>query len=77
VSVPFLDLGAATRELEADIGAAVARVVASGWYVGGPEVEAFETAWAAHCGARHCVGLGNGLDALHLALISLYVGRGE
>jgi dTDP-4-amino-4,6-dideoxygalactose transaminase len=77
VSVSFLDLGAATRELESELGAAVTRVVASGWYVGGPEVEAFETAWAAHCGARHCVGLGNGLDALHLALKALDVGRGD
>ena len=77
MSVPFLDLGAATRELEAGIGAAVARVVASGWYVGGPEVEAFETAWASHCGANHCVGVGNGLDALHLALKALGIGPGD
>ena len=77
MSVPFLDLGAATRELATEIGAAVDRVVASGWYIGGPEVEAFETAWAAHCGARHCVGLGNGLDALHLALKALDIGSGD
>ena len=41
--IPFLDLGAATHELKAEIGAAVARVVDSGWYIGGPEVAAFET----------------------------------
>ena len=77
MTIPFLDLGAATRELEGEINAAVARVVASGWYVGGPEVEAFERAWASYCGAAHCVGLGNGLDALHLALKALGIGRGD
>jgi dTDP-4-amino-4,6-dideoxygalactose transaminase len=77
VTIPFLDLGAATRELEADIAEAVTRVVASGWYVGGPEVAAFEAAWAAHCGAGHAVGLGNGLDALHLALKALDIGPGD
>ena len=73
----FLDLGAATRELEPDIRAAVARVVDSGWYVGGPEVAAFERDWAAFCGAQHCVGVGNGLDALHLALRAVGIGPGD
>ena len=75
--IPFLDLGAATRELEAEIHPAVARVVDSGWYVGGPEVAAFEADWAAYCGADHAVGLGNGLDALHLALKAVGVGPGD
>lgn len=75
--IGFLDLGAATRELEADIHAAVTRVVDSGWYVGGPEVAAFETAWAAYCGADHAVGVANGLDALHLALRAVGVGPGD
>ena len=75
--IPFLDLGAATRELRADTDAAVNRVIGSGWYIGGPEVEAFETAWAAYCGASHCVGVANGLDALHLALKAADVGPGD
>ena len=75
--IPFLDLGAATRELKAEIDAAVARVVESGWYVGGPEVAAFEAAWADFCGAEHCVGVGNGLDALHLALKAVGVRPGD
>ena len=75
--IPFLDLGAATRELRADIDAAINRVIGSGWYIGGPEVEAFETAWAAYCGASHCVGVANGLDALHLALKAADVGPGD
>jgi len=75
--IAFLDLGAATRELKAEIDGAVARVVASGWYVGGPEVAAFEAEWAAYCGATHGVGVGNGLDALHLALKAVGVGPGD
>ena len=77
MTVPFLDLGGAYRELKVEIDDAVARVLASGWYVGGPEVESFEQAWADYCGARACVGVGNGLDALHLALRALGIGEGD
>lgn len=74
MKVPFLDLQAAYVELRAEIDEAVARVLAAGWYVGGPEVAAFEDAFANYCGAGHCVGVGNGLDALHLALRAMDVG---
>ena len=66
--IPFLDLGAAYHELKPKIDAAVSRVLESGWYILGPEVEAFESEWAAYCEAKHAVGLANGLDALTLAL---------
>jgi dTDP-4-amino-4,6-dideoxygalactose transaminase len=75
--IPFLDLGAAYRELKPQIDAAIARVLDSGWYILGPEVEAFEAEWAAYCEARHAVGLANGLDALILALRALDVGPGD
>ena len=75
--VKFLDLGAAYRELRPEIDAAALRVLASGWYIGGPEVEAFEAEFAAYCGASHCVGVGNGLDAIHLALRALDIGPGD
>lgn len=75
--IPFLDLGAAYRELQPQIDAAVARVLASGHYILGPEVDAFETEFAAHCEATHCIGLANGLDALHLALRAMDVGPGD
>jgi dTDP-4-amino-4,6-dideoxygalactose transaminase len=77
VSVPFLDLRAAYRELQAEIDAAVRRVVSSGWYVLGPEVEGFENEFAAYCGARHCIGISNGLDALELALRGYGIGPGD
>ena len=76
-SIPFLDLGAAYRELKGEIDAAIARVLDSGWYILGPEVEAFEAEWAAYCGAAHAVGLANGLDALILALRALEIGPGD
>ena len=75
--IPFLDLDAAYKELAPKIDDAVARVVRSGWYIGGPEVEAFERAWAGYCGAEQCAGVGNGLDALHLTLRALDVGEGD
>ena len=77
MKIPFLDLGAAYRELKPEIDAAIARVLESGWYILGPEVEAFEAEWATYCGASHAVGLANGLDALILALRALDVGPGD
>ena len=66
--IPFLDLLAVNaRDREALI-AAFTRVLDSGWYVMGKELEAFEREYAAYCGTRHCVGIGNGLDALTLTL---------
>lgn len=77
MKIPFLDLGAAYRELKSEIDAAVHRVLDSGWYILGPEVEAFEADWASYCGAAHAIGLANGLDALILALRALEVGPGD
>lgn len=75
--IPFLDLRAAYGELRVEIDSAVARVLASGWSIGGPEVAAFETAFAAYTGAAHCVGVANGLSAIELALRALGIGRGD
>lgn len=77
MKIPFLDLGAAYRELQSDIDAAVARLLASGWYIGGPEVGAFESEFAAYTEAQHCIGVANGLDALHLTLLAMGVGVGD
>ena len=77
MKVPFLDLRAAYLELKTEIDAAVARVLDSGWYILGEEVEVFEAEWAAYCEAKQAVGVANGLDALHLALRALGVGPGD
>jgi dTDP-4-amino-4,6-dideoxygalactose transaminase len=73
----FTDLKSAYLELQAEIDDALARVAASGWYIGGPEVTAFEEAFADYCGAAHCVGVGNGLDALQLSLEAMDIGPGD
>jgi dTDP-3-amino-3,4,6-trideoxy-alpha-D-glucose transaminase len=77
VKVPFLDLRAAAEELREELDDACRRVVASGWYVLGPEVEAFEREFAAYCGAEHCVAVGSGLDALELTLRGYGIGPGD
>jgi dTDP-4-amino-4,6-dideoxygalactose transaminase len=77
MTVPFLDLQASYAELKSEIDAAMLRVASSGHYIGGEEVAAFERDFAANCGAEHCVGVANGLDALHLALRALNVRRGD
>lgn len=77
LQVPFLDLRPAYFELKAELDAAYQRVMESGWFILGPEVEAFEREFAAYCGAAHCVGVGTGLDALHLALTALEIGPGD
>jgi len=77
MKIPFLDLAASYKEIKLEIDSAIQRVLDSGWYILGPEVDAFENEWASYCGAKHAVGLANGLDALVLALRSLEIGTGD
>jgi dTDP-4-amino-4,6-dideoxygalactose transaminase len=77
IMTPFLDVGATYQELATEIDAAVSRVLKSGWYLLGAELEAFEREFAAYCGAEHCVGVANGLDALTLILRAMNVGPGD
>ena len=75
--ISFLDLKAPYLELKEELDEAIARVVSSGWFIGGGEVEQFEAEYATYCGATHAVGVANGLDALHLALRAMDVGPGD
>ena len=75
--VPVLDLTAACAELREDLDAAYRRVMESGWYILGKEVEAFEAEFATYCGARHCVGVSSGLSALELSLRGYDIGPGD
>lgn len=68
MNVPFLDLGGINARDRDELIAAFTRVLDSGWYILGREVEAFEREYATYCGAKHCIGVGNGLDALTLIL---------
>ena len=77
MKVPFLDLKASCLELKEELDAAYHRVMESGWYILGEEVEAFEREFAAYCEAKHCIGVGNGLDALHLILRAYGIGEGD
>jgi dTDP-4-amino-4,6-dideoxygalactose transaminase len=75
--VPFLDVGYTYRELRGEIDAAVARVLQSGRYIQGEEVENFESSFASFVDAKYCVGVANGLDAIYLALRALGIGAGD
>ncbi|MDO8774093.1 MAG: DegT/DnrJ/EryC1/StrS family aminotransferase [Burkholderiaceae bacterium] len=75
--VPFLDFTLLHLELQQELETTFRRVLESGWYILGRELEAFEEEFAAYCGVRHCVGVGNGLDALHLILRAYGIGAGD
>ena len=75
--VPFLDLGAAYSDHQEELDAAYKRVMESGQYILGSEVETFEKEFASYCEVKHCIGVGNGLDALHLILRALNIGQGS
>ena len=77
MKVPFLDLGASHATLRAEIEDAMRRVLQSSCFIGGVEVEAFEEEFAACIQAKECVAVGNGLDALKLALWALGIGAGD
>lgn len=71
LSVPFGDSLRQYQAQQAELDAAALRVLRSGWYIMGAELRAFEDEWARYCGAAHCIGVGNGTEALHLALRAL------
>ncbi|MEW5941125.1 MAG: DegT/DnrJ/EryC1/StrS family aminotransferase [Chloroflexota bacterium] len=77
MDVPFLDIRSSYLEFKSEFDAAVARVLDSGWYILGEEVDSFEREFAAYLGVKHCVGVGNGLEALHLILRAYDIGEGD
>ncbi len=77
MNIPFLDLKAAYLELKEEYDDAYRRVMESGWYILGKEVEAFEQEFARYCEAKYCIGVGNGLEALHLILRAMNIGSGD
>jgi dTDP-4-amino-4,6-dideoxygalactose transaminase len=77
MKVPFLDFVGPYDELKAELDEAYFRFMRSAWYILGKEVEAFEQEFAAYCGVKHCIGVGNGLEALHLILRACDIGEGD
>ncbi len=77
MKIPFVSFLPMERELDGDLRAAFDRVFKRSWYIEGVEDGAFEKAFAEYCGTKYCVGVGNGLDALMLALRALGIGAGD
>lgn len=77
VKVPFVSFLPMEQELDRELTAAFERVYHNSWYIGGPEDLSFEKAFAEYCGVKHCVGCGNGLDALFLILKAYDIGPGD
>ena len=77
MDIPFLDLKAPYLELKEELDAAYQRVMGSGWYILGQEVAAFEAEFATYCESEYCIGVGNGLEALHLILRAMEIGDGD
>lgn len=75
--IPFLDLKAINLSYQKELDSTFSRVLDSGWYVLGGEVSSFESEFSAYCGANFCVGVGNGLEAMHLILRAWGVGPGD
>lgn len=77
MNIPFLDLKAQYRQIEAELKPILEDIMANGAFIGGPQVSAFEEEFAAFCGVGHCVGLNSGTDALRFALMAAGVGPGD
>jgi dTDP-3-amino-3,4,6-trideoxy-alpha-D-glucose transaminase len=77
MKVPILELKPAYDELRAELDAAYKRVMESGWLLLGKELEAFEAEYAASVGAKHCIGVANGLEAMQLVLMARGIGPGD
>lgn len=77
MNVPFLDLTHSHNELKAELSQAFHRVLESNSFVMGGELEAFESEFAEYCEVTHCIGVGNGLEALHLILLAYGIGPGS
>lgn len=77
MNIPFLDIKQPYLELKQELDQAYQQVMESGWYILGKENQAFEAEFAAYCEAKHCIGVGNGLEALHLIVRALEIGPGD
>lgn len=77
MTIPFLDLKSPYIEIKEELDKAYRRVMESGWYILGNEVEAFESEFATYCDTKYCVGVGNGLEALHLIVRGFEIGPGD
>ncbi len=77
MNIQLVDLQAQYASIKGEIDSAVSEVISKSAFIGGPYVKAFESAFAEFCNAKHCVGVGNGTDALFVALKALCIGEGD
>jgi dTDP-4-amino-4,6-dideoxygalactose transaminase len=77
MNIPFVDLKSQYASIKSEIDGAIADVISKTAFIGGPHLKAFETAFAGFCKVKHCVGVGNGTDALFIALRALGIGDGD
>lgn len=77
MNIQFLDLKSPHDELRDELREAFDKVLDSGWYIQGAELKLFEQEFSAYCEVEHCIGVGNGLDALHLILRAYDIGKGD
>ncbi len=77
IKIPFLDLKPQHEAIQPELGAAMERVMSRSWFILGQELEGFEAEFAAYCSTKHCVGVGSGTEALHLALRACDIGPGD
>ncbi|MDA8087243.1 MAG: DegT/DnrJ/EryC1/StrS family aminotransferase, partial [Nitrospiraceae bacterium] len=77
MKIPFLDLKTSYQELQTEVDDAFRRIMNSGWYIMGKELMLFEEEFAAFCHTRYCIGVGNGLEALHLIMRGFGIGPGD
>lgn len=77
MNIPFLDLQALTRAIRPELDEAYRRVMDSGWFIHGTECSAFEKEFANYTGTEHCIGVGNGLDALRMILLGYGISAGD
>jgi dTDP-4-amino-4,6-dideoxygalactose transaminase len=77
MKIQFYDLNRLHLPIREELNAAIRKVQNNNWYILGPELEAFESEFASYCKTTHCVGVGNGLDALVLSLRALDIGPGD
>jgi dTDP-4-amino-4,6-dideoxygalactose transaminase len=75
--IPFLDLKAPHQELREELELAFNNVLDGGWFTQGNQLSEFEKEYAEYCGVKYCIGVGNGLDALHLILQAYEIGEGD
>ena len=75
--VPFVTFKPMEKELDKELRGAFERVFENSWYIEGEENQKFEEEFAAYCGVKHCIGCGNGLDALFLILKAYGIGEGD